>query len=102
MEPGIAKQSSWSIDSTPNLAMVVTNGTKLCSKAVCKNLVFEMQGETFAGEVRLLPLEGCDMVLGIQWLLTLGPILWNFKNLSMQFQLQRKSLILKRESQKIE
>lgn len=75
------------------------DGTKLCSRAVCKNLVWEMQGKTFVAELRLLPLGGCDMVLGIQWLSTLGPILWDFQNLSMQFQLQGKPLVLKGESQ---
>nr|GEV07607.1 RNA-directed DNA polymerase, eukaryota [Tanacetum cinerariifolium] len=30
-------------------------------------------------DVMLLPLRGCEMVLGIQWLSTLGTIEWNFK-----------------------
>ena len=28
---------------------------------------------------------GCDIVLGVEWLRTLGPILMNFKELTMQF-----------------
>jgi hypothetical protein len=29
---------------------------------------------------------GCDIVLGVEWLRTLGPILMDFKDLTMQFQ----------------
>jgi hypothetical protein len=29
---------------------------------------------------------GCDIVLGVEWLCTLGPILMDFKDLTMQFQ----------------
>jgi hypothetical protein len=29
---------------------------------------------------------GCDIVLGVEWLCTLGPILMDFKELTMQFQ----------------
>ena len=30
-----------------------------------------MQGEEFRADLRLLPLGGCDIVLGIQWLVEL-------------------------------
>jgi hypothetical protein len=29
---------------------------------------------------------GCDIVIGVEWLCTLGPILMDFKDLTMQFQ----------------
>ena len=32
-----------------------------------------------------MPLGGCDVILGTQWLRTLGPILWDFAQLWMQF-----------------
>ncbi|CAL5428628.1 unnamed protein product [Camellia sinensis] len=36
------------------------------------------------------------MVLGIQWLATLGPVKWDFKNLSMEFQLNDIRHVLRR------
>jgi hypothetical protein len=32
-----------------------------------------------------LPLAGYDIVLGTQWFAMLGPILWDFRTLSMMF-----------------
>jgi hypothetical protein len=34
-------------------------------------------------DLYILPLAGCGMILGIRWLRTLGPILWDFLNLTM-------------------
>lgn len=39
----------------------------------------------FHVDVFTLHLGGCDAVLGVQWLLKLGPILWDFEHLTMQF-----------------
>ena len=52
-------------------------------------------GETFVTDVMLLPLGGCDMVLGIQWLSTLGDIKCNFKELKMQFKYNGKKLSIR-------
>lgn len=35
------------------------------------------------------------MVLGIQWLAELGPILWDFKRLCMEFKINRKRNVLR-------
>lgn len=66
----------------------MVDGTKLISKAVVSYFKFCMQGTEFQANVRLLPLGGCDMVLGVQWLTTLGSVLWDFKELRMEFQAQ--------------
>jgi hypothetical protein len=45
-----------------------------------------VQENVFQVDLYILPLAGCDVVMGIQWLRLLGPILWNFDDLSMVFQ----------------
>ena len=52
---------------------------------ICKNVQWEIDGIHQQTDCLVLPLKGCDMVLGIQWLRTIGPILWDFSTLSMQF-----------------
>ena len=42
----------------------------------------------------VLPLIGCDVILGIQWLKSLGPITWDFDTLQMQFQIDQQKMTL--------
>ena len=42
-----------------------------------------------------LPLGGCDVVLGTQWLCTHGLILWDFLEIWMQFSVKGKTNTLK-------
>ena len=42
----------------------------------------------------LLELGGCDIVLGTQWLSTLGVISWNFKKLLMGFMFKGRQILL--------
>ena len=42
----------------------------------------------------VLPLMGCDLVLGVEWLKELGPIVWDFKNLTMQFTFKNQLVTL--------
>lgn len=42
----------------------------------------------------VIALGNCDIVLGVQWLRTLGPITWDFEKLVMQFTLGQKRVTL--------
>lgn len=44
----------------------------------------EVQGYEFSTDFKVIPLRGYDMVLGVQWLLALRNIIWNFGSLTMQ------------------
>jgi hypothetical protein len=43
----------------------------------------------------VISLARCDMVLGIQWLVTLGSISWDFRALTMKFTIAEKTILLK-------
>ena len=53
-----------------------------------------MQGSMFQGEVYLINLEIHDLILGGEWLSTLGEIKWNFNNLSMDFEMDGEDVKL--------
>ena len=52
------------IETNP-LTVFVADGTKLISIAACKGFKWEMQGVIFQTDMKVLPLKGCDMLLGI-------------------------------------
>lgn len=76
------------ITSTSKDAIKVrtSNGQKINSPWRSRDRTLKMQGNVFKVDLYIMPLAGCDVVLGIQWLRVLGPILWDFDNLNMVFQ----------------
>ena len=48
-------------------------------------------------DTSIVPLGSYDMILGVQWLATLGSILWNFERLTMEFVFQGRRHLLERQ-----
>jgi hypothetical protein len=72
------------VSSNKDAIMVrVANGQTIRSPGKSSDLCLKIQGTLFRVDLYILPLAGCDMVLGIQWLRLLGPILWDFDQLTM-------------------
>ena len=63
----------------------VANGAVIKTKGVCLGVSLWIQGHQFFVNLNVLSLEGNDVVLGTQWLSTLGEILWDFKLMTMKF-----------------
>jgi hypothetical protein len=80
------------IEPRPGLTVKVTNGDRVTSAGVCSNLPLVIGDTEFSISYYTLPLDGFDIVLGVHWLSTLGPILWNFAALSMSFLHQGRTI----------
>ena len=83
--------------ATPIRTLVVetaNGGTMYCS-AMCRNFRWRMQGVNFETDVFIVDLINCDMVLGIQWLATLGNIVSNYKDLWMSFIWHGQDVLLR-------
>jgi len=63
----------------PGLTVGVANGNRVLSAGVCSNTAISIAGEVFYVDIYIIPLAGYELVLGCQWLRTLGPVLWDFK-----------------------
>jgi len=84
----MAKKYGYIIDTIVPLNVVVADGLKIKISFVVKKFSWTIQHTTFTANMLLLPLGCCDIVLGIEWLITLGDILWNFSKLTMEFKVQ--------------
>jgi hypothetical protein len=70
----------------------VANGEKLQCPGVLRQAPITIDGEAFRVDLFVLPLAGYDLVLGTQWLVTLGPITWDFKARTMSFARQGRQV----------
>ena len=52
----------------------VASGASIRTQGVCSNVKVAMQGHVFAVDLNALALGDCELVLGTQWLRTLGLI----------------------------
>ena len=62
------------------------NGNSLWCSQLCSAVELILQGHKFMVDLYVLPIWGLDVVLGMQWLQTLGPCLHDHKALTMQFE----------------
>ena len=90
-----AKRLGCRLRSTCPLQVSVAGGTKLVSQYMVKGFQWKIQGVVFETDVMLLPLGGCELVLGVQWLSTLGTISWNFQELTMKFAYGGQKVLLR-------
>ena len=67
------------------LRVTVGNGDKLQCQQTCPNIEVTIQQHAFVIDFHVLPICGVDLVLGVQWLKTLGPVLTDYTTLTMKF-----------------
>lgn len=92
LDPALLQKIPLLVAPTPTLQVKVANGAKLLSGGRCHSVALKLQGNTFITNFYVLTLGGCDVVLGIDWLRTLGPILWDFNLLTIQFQIGKETI----------
>lgn len=75
---------------TPEYMVELGNGECVKSQGVCKNLEVIIQGVPITQHYFLLELGGTDLVLGMDWLESLGDIKANFRTLSLKWEKKGK------------
>jgi hypothetical protein len=64
---------------------MIANGGSMKCGGRCENVHFQIGDYHLKSHMFAIDMGGCDIVLGADWLRTLGPILMDFKDLTMQF-----------------
>ena len=75
------------------LNVMVANGDRVTSVGLCQAMLIQIGQEEFTLDCYAMPLDGFDVILGVQWLGTLGPITWDFYNMMMTFACHGRRVI---------
>ena len=75
----------WKLDQSHICDAIIADGEQVQSKGCCVAVPLAIGTCVYTSDMFALPLGGCDIVLGVQWLRTFGPILWDFERLTMKF-----------------
>jgi hypothetical protein len=64
---------------------MISNGVSMKCVGHCENVHLEIGQYHMKSHMFSIDMGGCDIVLGVEWLRTLGPLLMDFNELTMQF-----------------
>jgi len=79
------------VNRSKQFQVMVANREKITCNGQCQGLTLNIQGQTVTANYYILPVTACQLVLGVQWLETLGPIEMDFKQLTMSYKRQRET-----------
>ena len=80
-----AVRTSLQVRARPRLTARVANRERIACSGVLPQAPISIEGVSFCVDLYIMPLAGFDLVLGTQWIATLGPIVCDIANRTMQF-----------------
>ncbi|XP_039133322.1 uncharacterized protein LOC120270395 [Dioscorea cayenensis subsp. rotundata] len=88
----LVKHLGLTVHPSPHLRVTVGNGESMGCGGECRQVSMKLGDTSFSVDLLLLPIYGADVVLGVQWLSGLGPVVFDYRNLWMEF-IQQDSYI---------
>jgi hypothetical protein len=79
----IAQETNCHIYAINNFQIMIANGGSMKCGGRCENVRLQIGDYHMKYHMFAIDMGGCDIVLGAKWLRTLGPILMDFKELTM-------------------
>lgn len=82
----LVKRIRGQLDTTHSFSVKIVDRGKVATLGTIGVVPLKIQDYQCTTYLYAMSLGGCDIVLGVQWLRTLGPVLWDFDKLYMKFQ----------------
>lgn len=98
LDPKAAQRLKCPLEPATPITVTIEDGGKLCSNQQCTDFKWRMGDLNFQDSVRIIPLGECDMVLGVQWLLQVGPATFDYEQLTLQFNYEGRPVQLQGQS----
>jgi hypothetical protein len=81
----ITQETHCYIHAVNNFQIMIANGGSMKCSECCENVRLQIGDYHLKSHMFAIDMGSYDIVLGVEWLRTLGPILMDFHNLTMQF-----------------
>ncbi|TYK23464.1 putative retroelement pol polyprotein [Cucumis melo var. makuwa] len=91
----LVKKLSLSIKETSHYGVILGSGAAIQGKGICEKLEVQLNGWKIVEDFLPLELGGVDVILGMQWLYSLGVTTVDWKNLSLSFVAEGKEVNIK-------
>ena len=95
LDPRVVMGSEQMQQDIKSTLVTVARGQKLNFSRECRGVELKCKGQVIRVDVKLLRIGVDDMILGIQWLRSLGPITWDLERKIMRFQVARTDWVLR-------
>nr|GMD14187.1 Transposon Ty3-G Gag-Pol polyprotein [Ipomoea batatas] len=94
IQPTVAENLALPLTVVKPFRVYIGNGDSLPCNMLCKSTPLKLQDHEFAVNFFVLPIQGPDVVLGVQWLQELGKITHDYSKLTMEFSWQGQNIFL--------
>ena len=91
----VANELNCFLYPTPDCQVMITNGGTINCSGKYHNIKLSMGEYVLTSPMLSIPMGGADVVLGVQWLQSLGTIAFNFQELFMKFSVKGKEIELR-------
>ena len=79
INPYLVNNLALETQQTPTLQVKIANGAKMSTNQLCPNLNFKLQNHDFETDLRVLDINGFDLLLGMDWLSSMSPMFLDWK-----------------------
>eukprot|EP00253_Pinus_taeda_P023073 PITA_23073 len=91
----VAKELNCFLYPAPECQVMIANGGTINCSGKCHNIKLSRGEYVLTSPMLSIPMGGVDVVLGVQWLQSLGTIAFNFQEIFMKFSMKGKEVELR-------
>lgn len=95
ISPATVQKNKLSTTTNPNLSVLLGTGISVQGTGVCSNVELSLPDMSFQAEFIVLELGNVDVILGVQWLRTLGTCVVDWEKNEWSFCYQGKQVLLR-------
>ncbi|GAU12466.1 hypothetical protein TSUD_229990, partial [Trifolium subterraneum] len=90
----LVHKMEWPVEETPMMNIKLGDGCHKSTRGVCGGLELQIRNFTISPKLHLFELGGIDIVLGMEWLKTLGDMIVNWRKQTMSFWSEKRWVTL--------